>query len=621
MLFRSVVNFAVVALLKRKQDKVKAQLIQANERLAEKVDTAERIAELQESVTSLLTNMPALTFSKDINTGKYLACNQSFAEYANKTSPEGVIGLTDHEVFDKETADHFAADDKKAMQMEEPYIFLEDTPDGAGNMRHFQTTKQKFTDTTGRLCILGMCMDISELYDIRKESSKVREAYEEAKSESITYSHLAQALSSDYANLFYVDLETEEFTEFLPDPEHSELKLLRHDNDFFNAARRDALQVIYEKDMDDFLNAFTKENILRNLSEQQTFTINYRQYIDGVPTYVMMKVTPMNGDTRHIVIGVRNVDHQVREQEAAERIKEERITYERISALTRNYIAIYTVDPETEHYLEYSGSDEYDKLGINKEGEDFFSTSVEESLRAIHHDDREKFRTLFTKENVLKEIENHGVFSLDYRLMLQEGPVYVNLNAAMVEEKDGEQLVIGVNNIDAQVKRDREYQHNLDVAHIQANRDELTGVKNKHAYAELEEQLNKQIKDGKTVNFSVCVLDVNELKTVNDTHGHQKGDELLRSACSMICHIFAHSPVFRIGGDEFAVISQGHDYLHIDELMDELEEQNRENRENGEANVAAGMAKYNGESDVAAVFNKADETMYANKRALKAIRG
>ena len=80
IVFGIVVNFAVVALLKRKQDKVKAQLIQANERLAEKVDTAERIAELQESVTSLLTNMPALTFSKDINTGKYLACNQSFAE-------------------------------------------------------------------------------------------------------------------------------------------------------------------------------------------------------------------------------------------------------------------------------------------------------------------------------------------------------------------------------------------------------------------------------------------------------------------------------------------------------------------------------------------------------------
>ncbi len=617
IIFGIVVNFTIVALLKRNRDNAENLLRKSNKHLAEKVDTAERIAELQESVSSLLTNMPALTFSKDISNGKYLACNQSFAEYAKKDSPEGVIGLTDYEIFDKETADHFVADDQKALAMEEPYVFMEDTPDAAGNMRHFQTTKQKFTDTTGRMCILGMCMDVSELYDIKTESSKVREAYEEAKSESITFGHVAQALSSDYANLFYVDLETEEFTEFLPDPDHGELKLLRHDNDFFNAARRDAIQVIYEKDQDDFLKAFTKENILRNLREQQTFTINYRQYFENVPTYVMMKVTPMNGDTRHIVIGVRNIDSQMRAQEAAERIKEERITYDRISALTRNYIAIYTVDPETEHYLEYSGSDKYDELGITKEGEEFFKTSQKNALKTVYQEDLKKFQALFTKQNVLQEIEAHGVYSLDYRLMMEQGPVYVNLNAAMVEEKDGKQLIIGVNNINAQVKRDIEYRHNLAEAYTQANRDELTGVKNKHAYAELEEQLNKQIKEGKRPDFSVCVFDVNELKTVNDTHGHQEGDELLRSACAMICRIFAHSPVFRIRGDEFTVISQGYDYLHINELMNELEKQNRENRENGKANVAAGMAKYNGESDVAAVFKKADEMMYANKRALK----
>ena len=65
------------------------------------------------------------------------------------------MGLTDFEIFDPATARHFAEDDKKALSMEEPYIFFEDVPDAAGNQKQLQTTKLKFIDETGRLCLLG----------------------------------------------------------------------------------------------------------------------------------------------------------------------------------------------------------------------------------------------------------------------------------------------------------------------------------------------------------------------------------------------------------------------------------------------------------------------------------
>ena len=53
-----------------------------NKRLMAQVESAAEVAELMGAVSSLLTNMPAMSFSKDAETGKYLACNQSFAEYA-----------------------------------------------------------------------------------------------------------------------------------------------------------------------------------------------------------------------------------------------------------------------------------------------------------------------------------------------------------------------------------------------------------------------------------------------------------------------------------------------------------------------------------------------------------
>ena len=150
-----------------------------NKRLVEEVENAAKLADLMGSVASLLTNMPAMSFSKDAATGKYLACNQSFAEYAHKENPRGVIGLTDHEIFDRKTAEHFAEDDKKALSMDEPYIFFEDVPDAKGNMRNLQTTKMKFTDSKGTLCTLGMCVDVTEMTRIKSSEAAAKAKQQE----------------------------------------------------------------------------------------------------------------------------------------------------------------------------------------------------------------------------------------------------------------------------------------------------------------------------------------------------------------------------------------------------------------------------------------------------------
>ena len=148
---------------------------QENKRLMEQVESIAKLADLMGSVSSLLTNMPAMSFSKDAQTGKYLACNQSFAEYAHKTDPGQVIGLTDFEIFDAKTAQKFVEDDKIALSMDKPYIFFEDVPDAGGKViRNLQTTKMKFTDANGRLCSLGMCVDVTEMTRIKSAEAEAR---------------------------------------------------------------------------------------------------------------------------------------------------------------------------------------------------------------------------------------------------------------------------------------------------------------------------------------------------------------------------------------------------------------------------------------------------------------
>ena len=585
--------------------------------------TAEKKEGLSGLVKCLLDNMPALAFTKDAGNGKYLVCNQRFAEYVHKESPLDVVGLTDADLLDKATAAYFAETDKKVLSMDKPYVFYEEVTDADGRLRQFQTTKLHFSDASGRRCLLGMCVDVTEVAAEREaakqEQARVQEAYEKARYDTATYSNIVRALSADYTFLYYVNLETDRFVEYNTGGKGREMAEARREDDFFNASRRDARKMLHPADQDVFIKAFTKENILRCINKNGTFTLTYRLLVNGVPSYVNMKATRMEGDEKHIIIGVNNVDAQMKYQEEAERIREERITYSRMTALAGNYIGIYTVNPATDYYVEYSATRDYEGLGLTKEGNDFFGVSRAESGRAIYEEDLPRFLSMFTKEKIMEEIGQNGIYELMYRLMIDGTPTYVSLKAALVEEKDGSRLIVGVSNIDARIKREQEYANNLTEARNKANIDALTGVKNKHAYADAEANLDRRIRENQPVAFAVTVCDVNGLKKINDELGHQAGDRFIRIACMIVCKVFAHSPVFRIGGDEFAVISQGADYENIDRLLDQIAEHNKKNADAAGVVIACGMSKFNNDNNVAAVFGRADALMYENKKKLKGL--
>lgn len=151
--------------------------------------------------------------------------------------------------------------------------------------------------------------------------------------------------------------------------------------------------------------------------------------------------------------------------------------------------------------------------------------------------------------------------------------------------------------------------------------DPLTGIKNKHAYAQWEETINGRIKEDDQNPFAVVVCDVNDLKTVNDMYGHNEGDACIKNACARICGVFSHSPVFRIGGDEFAVILSGEDYIQRKKLLERINALPRDlTKIRAGETVSAGMAEYDMDkhSSLLSVFEDADKAMYERKQRLKA---
>ena len=417
-----------------------------------------------------------------------------------------------------------------------------------------------------------------------------------------SYSQMARAMASDYVDLFYVDLETEKFIEYRPDAEQENLTMERHGEDFFAASRRDAMHVLYPDDREDFVAAFTRENVLSALDSEGQFKLTYRQLMDGKPVYVGMKAARVPGSVSRILVGVTNVDAQMRRKEEASRVQAERAVYARVSALTQDFIALYTVDIETGHYVEYRASSDYANLGVPTEGDDFFTETQKEIARVIYPEDLPKLRTMMTRERLMGEIARHGFFALRYRLLLDGTPHYVNLKAAMVEEQGRKLLIVGVNDIDAQVRHEQEFERKLSNARSRANLDALTGVKTKSAYNNMSEHLSRQIEEGQNIKYAIVFCRVRALAQVNAQEGREAGDQLIRDACAMICDTFKRSPVFRVAGDKFAVIVQGRDLEDIDSLIEEM----AASRDSRAPALSCGMAVYDGTESVASVFARAE---------------
>ena len=156
-----------------------------------------------------------------------------------------------------------------------------------------------------------------------------------------------------------------------------------------------------------------------------------------------------------------------------------------------------------------------------------------------------------------------------------------------------------------------------------AFKDVMTGVGNPAAYEKAKECLAKELSDHKT-RFAIVMADINNLKYINDTFGHEIGDQYIRGCCAMICGTYKHSPVYRVGGDEFVVILKNEDYASRTLRLTKIREAfvgtyNQKGKEDWERYSASiGMAEaLEEDTSVEQVLKRADEAMYEEKMAFK----
>lgn len=147
--------------------------------------------------------------------------------------------------------------------------------------------------------------------------------------------------------------------------------------------------------------------------------------------------------------------------------------------------------------------------------------------------------------------------------------------------------------------------------------DGLTGLYNRNKYLDMVENYYPGCK-----NIAVVYCDLNNLKVMNDSKGHESGDQLLIDMADVLRKFNNKKCLtYRIGGDEFVMILENPKPHQAEQLKEKIQKdaEEQEKRQGSPLSVAVGLAEGPG-SQVEEIIHAADEQMYAEKAQMKQLR-
>ena len=417
-----------------------------------------------------------------------------------------------------------------------------------------------------------------------------REKEKEIEREKEVYNQITASLAEQYDTLYYIDIKTNTYSEISSTDEYKKLNVPATGSDFFTESRRSIRKYVHPEDQEKALRLHFKDVMLNNLKNRNSFSMTWRLVVGGKVSHIR-HTEIMGRDRKHIIVCIENIDAEIQAQLAQKADQKKSVTYTQIAErLASHYDLIYYIDCNNSNYAELSTKKMSGELKVQEEGDDFFGAARKNADRLIYSEDRERIKLFLNRDNLISRLEDRRQLTEDYRLVIDGGKTQYT-RMTVTYSSDHNHFIICVENREEDVRKEQEHLAALSMANEMARRDELTHTKNKTAYHEMEKELQKQIEEGNAA-FGIVICDINGLKTVNDTEGHKAGDDYIRACCKVICRIFDHSPVFRIGGDEFAIILRGQDYENRTRLISLLRRKVEESIRVGEGPVvASGLAR------------------------------
>lgn len=294
-----------------------------------------------------------------------------------------------------------------------------------------------------------------------------------------------------------------------------------------------------------------------------------------------------------------------------------------IAGLSSDYDLVLYMDIAKNQVKYYQVSDKFAPLLW--EGRESTDPKVFDNLmrRIYIPNEYSRFIEKSTLERCIELLKTSPHYTVPFFANVDGYPEHYRLKIAS-NKSNSESFIVGIINVEEEhdlevvaQKLRKDLQHTM----LIANKDPLTGVGSAVAYKAKCELINNEIKTKDNINFAVVECDVNNLKFINDSFGHELGSAYIKNCCKVFCNTFKHSPVYRIGGDEFVIILFDSEYENRNVLFEKLKSSisNKVFAPTESISFAAGMADYNAETDksVKDVLKRADDAMYAHKNEMK----
>lgn len=272
-------------------------------------------------------------------------------------------------------------------------------------------------------------------------------------------------------------------------------------------------------------------------TEQSSFAIDLEREVNGNNTWFRLEFSVVsldeNGHLERFVVLVKDITQMKKEEEEHQQM---------ITALSSIYKASFMIDVKkkvAQPIKHASVISQYYPNGIIPY-EIFIGTFCnrmveKENMEAIH-----EFMNLETVEQRLKDT---NVLSCDYHGKQIEWGRIVLAPAKWNPDGSLEKVVFAVQDITEQKNREEWMQYKME-------HDELTGTLNRTAFSRITKLLEESL-----TPFALVLLDIDKFKGINDTYGHDVGDKVLSYLSSVLNEkMRTVDKIFRIGGDEFAVI-------------------------------------------------------------------
>lgn len=297
------------------------------------------------------------------------------------------------------------------------------------------------------------------------------------------------------------------------------------------------------------------------------YRIRYRRKTDDGYRWVMMEMIPAKeytDDNQIIILSVQDVDQDIVEMlETAKRddmLNKLRTQYDTIKAIANIYISLHVIDLNINKITTFNIDENVkDFLDVSYSAREQIADTIS---KATVKDDIERALEFTNLDTLSQRLSGKKVISDEF-ISVKSGWYRLQFIANSFDDEGNVTSVLLTTQIIDEEKRREEML--IRISHT----DELTQLYNRRSYEVDSEKYIDNIDD----DLTVILMDVNSLKTTNDTLGHAAGDELITGAARCMRKVLGNSSsVYRTGGDEFVALCH-YDPDRIEELKKALKEE------------------------------------------------